>query len=354
MVAVLLTLGLASMIVGAGLLVRGASRLAGALGVRPLVIGLTVVAFGTSAPELAVSVRAALSGQQGADIALGNVVGSNVFNVLFILGIAALIIPLRVARTLVRIEVPIMIGVSLLLYLLVLDRTLDRLDASLLLAGALAYTGFTLLQGRKEPAADSEPTAGTPGASVAVDLLLIAIGLAFLVFGSDWLVGGATQLARSLGVSELVIGLTIVGAGTSLPEAATSIMASIKGERDIAVGNVIGSNIFNILAVLGLSGLVAPAGITVSHGALAVDLPVAVAVAVVCLPVLFTGYRIGRTEGALFLTYYAAYIAYVILATKHHDALDVLSPAMLFVVLPCTAAILLIAVWRQLTRAEQV
>jgi cation:H+ antiporter len=243
---------------------RGASKLALSFGISPLVVGLTVVAFGTSAPEMAVSVQAALSGQ--VDIALGNVVGSNIFNVLFILGLSALIIPLLVARQLIRQEVPIMIGASLLLFALAWDGGISAaIDAALMFGLLLAYTVFLIWQSRRESKAlAAEGTAETASGKSSwdnhwgVQVLLIAAGLALLVLGADWLVTAAITFAKQLGVSELVIGLTIVAAGTSMPEVATSIVAALRGERDIAVGNVVGSNTFNILCVLGLSGMLAP------------------------------------------------------------------------------------------------
>ena len=302
-VLLLFVLGLLLLAAGAEILVRGASRLAAALKISPLVIGLTVVAFGTSAPEMAVSVRSAFSGQAGADLALGNVVGSNIFNILLILGLSATITPLVVTQQLVRRDVPIMIGVSVLMLLLAFDGSISRWNGLLLFGGIIAYTAFAIIQGRKEGSAVqkeyAQEYADKPKGVVSFvqNVLFILIGLAMLVLGSNWLVDGAITIARAFGVSELVIGLTIVSAGTSLPEVATSVMASIKGERDIAVGNVIGSNLFNILAVLGLAALVAPDGINVASSALRFDIPVMIVVAVACLPIFFTGYSIARWGG---------------------------------------------------------
>lgn len=344
--------GLAVLITGAEVLVRGASRLAAAVGISPLVIGLTVVAFGTSSPEMAVSVQSALSGQAGADIALGNVVGSNIFNILLILGLSAAIAPLIVAQQLVRVDVPIMIGVSVLVLLLALDGAIGRLDGLLLFAGIIAYTVFAIYQGRRESKVveaeyAQEFSAKPRGAGqVLLNIAFVIAGLALLVLGSDWFVTGAIGLARAFGVSELVIGLTIVAAGTSMPEVATSVMASVKGERDIAVGNVIGSNIFNLLAVLGLAAIVAPAGVNVALAALDFDIPVMIAAAVACLPIFFTGYQIARWEGFVFLGYYVAYAAYLILASAQHDALPAFSNVMLLFVIPITLLTLAIAVYR--------
>jgi len=327
-------LGLALLVAGAELLVRGASRLARAVGVSPLVIGLTVVAYGTSAPELAVNVKAGLAGQ--ADIAVGNAVGSNIYNVLLILGVSALVVPLAVSMRLVRLDVPIMIGVSALAWFLALDGGIGRADGTLLLAGCVAYTAFALAKGRHECASADEKTKVTGGRAVGFAILFVLAGLGLLVVGAGWLVDGAAGLARALGVSELVIGLTIVAAGTSLPETATSIVAAARGERDIAVGNIVGSNIFNVLAVLGIAGAVS-GNVPVSAAAMRFDIPVMIAVAVACLPIFFTGGRISRWEGALFTAYYVAYVTYLVLAASHHDLLSAFSAAMLWFALPATA-----------------
>ncbi|MFN8962924.1 MAG: calcium/sodium antiporter [Betaproteobacteria bacterium] len=347
----LFIVGLAALVAGASLLVRGASALALSFGVSPLVVGLTIVAFGTSSPEVAVSVGAALEGQT--DIAVGNVVGSNIFNVLFILGASALIVPLLVHVQLIRQEVPIMIGASLLLVALGFDGRLTRLDAALLFGLLVVYTVFLIVQSRRQTQeAVAELTAELPQSAAwdrhwAVQVALVVAGLVLLVLGSDWLVTAAVAFARSLGVSDLVIGLTIVAAGTSMPEVATSITAAIKGERDIAVGNVVGSNTFNILGCLGLAGLVAPSGLPLAPSVLTFDVWVMLAVAIACLPVFFTGREIARWEGAVFLGYYAAYVAYLILAAQQHDALPAFSNVMLVFVIPLTLATLIAVLVRK-------
>lgn len=345
MTMVLFVIGLVLLIAGAELLVRGASRLAGAAGIPPLIIGLTVVAFGTSAPEFAVSAQSALSGQ--ADIALGNVVGSNIFNVLFILGVSALIIPLVVQRQLVRLDVPIMIGAAMLLGLLALDGIINRVDGVILFVLLLAYIAFQVRQGLREAANDAanaddqiEKPKGT--GQLLMNIGLIIVGLAMLVVGSGWLVDGAVAIARALGLSELIIGLTIIAAGTSLPEVAASMIAALRGERDIAVGNVVGSNIFNILGILGLTAVIAPSGVAVAPAALAFDIPVMIAVMLACLPIFFTEHRIARWEGGLFLGYYVAYTAYLVLAATNHDALPLFSSMMMTFVLPLTLITLVV------------
>lgn len=343
--------GLALLIVGADVLVRGASRLSLRLGIAPLVVGLTVVAFGTSAPELAISVKAALDGHT--DLALGNVVGSNIFNVLFILGISALLAPLVVDRQLVRQEVPILVGLSLLVAWMAFDLRLSRADGLLLVALLVAYTLLLYRQGSRAAPAEVADTLVTEPPSrwlsrLPVQVVLMVAGLAMLVVGSRWLVEAATVFATMLGVSPLVIGLTIVSAGTSLPEVATSVIAALRGEREIAVGNVLGSCIFNLVCVLGISATVSKGGLSVPGPLLAFDLPVMVAVSVACLPVLFTGHLVARWEGALFLAYYVFYTAYLVLYAQEHDALDEFSLVMRTVVIPLTVLTLSVVAWREL------
>ena len=351
MTLILFLAGLALLIVGADVLVRGASRLSLRLGIAPLVVGLTVVAFGTSAPELAISVKAALDGHT--DLALGNVVGSNIFNVLFILGVSALLAPLVVDRQLVRQEVPILVGLSLLVAWMAFDLRLSRAEGLLLVALLVAYTVLLYRQGTRAAPAEVADTLVTEPPSrwlsrLPVQLVLIVAGLAMLVVGSRWLVEAATVFATMLGVSPLVIGLTIVAAGTSLPEVATSVIAALRGEREIAVGNVLGSCIFNLVCVLGLSAVVAKGGLSVPGSLLAFDLPVMVAVSVACLPVLFTGHLVARWEGALFLAYYVFYTAYLVLYAQEHDALDEFSLVMRTVVIPLTVVTLAVVAWREL------
>lgn len=351
----LFVLGLALLVMGAELLVRGASRLARRFGISPLVIGLTVVAFGTSAPELAVSVQAGFAGQ--ADIALGNVVGSNIFNVLFILGLSALIVPLVVSQQLVQLEVPLMIGVSVLLLIMALDGRIGGFDGLLLFVGVLAYTVFALRQSRKESGAVRTEYAQEYGTDthsllgrLPLQIACIVAGLALLVLGAHWLVEGAVVMARMFGVSELIIGLTIVAAGTSLPELATSVVAALRGERDIAVGNVVGSNLFNILAITGIAAMVTPGGLEVAPALLRFDLPVMIAVALACLPIFATGHLISRWDGALFLGYYAAYVLYLVLTATRHAMLPVYGSAMLGFVLPLTAVTLIVLLVRHRAR----
>jgi cation:H+ antiporter len=332
--------------------VRGASRLAAAAGISPLVIGLTVVALGTSSPELAVSLKAGLAGE--GDIVIGNVVGSNILNVLFILGVSAAIVPLTVARPIVRRDTPLMIGASFLLLALAADGGVGRADGLLLTVLMIGYTTWVIVQSRRETA-DAAASGGGPArgdrsaGALARYAALAAAGLVLLVLGARWLVDGAVAFAAALGISALVIGLTIVALGTSAPEVATSIIAAVRGERDIAVGNVVGSNIANILGVLGPTALLSPQRVAVSPAALVFDIPVMIAVAVACLPVFYTGRRIARGEGWLFLGYYAAYTAYLVLTARHHDALRGFTTAMASFVIPATGvgmAALVVREWR--------
>ncbi|MCQ9376716.1 calcium/sodium antiporter [Methyloversatilis sp. XJ19-49] len=353
MTFLLFGLGLVALIAGAELLVRGASKLALSFGLSPLVVGLTIVAFGTSSPELAVSVQSAWNGKT--DMAVANVVGSNIFNVLFILGLSAMITPLLVDKQLIRQEVPIMIGVSLLFAALTLDGGVSFSDGAIFVALMIGYTTFLIIQSRRQTKALNDEYADSVGekstgwdATLPVQLVLIVAGLGLLVLGSNLLVEAAIVFARQLGLSEAVIGLTIIAAGTSLPEVAASVTAALRGQRDIAVGNVVGSCTFNILCALGVSSLVAPSALTLPASMLAFDIPVMTAVAIACLPIFMTGNLIARWEGALFFAYYVAYTLYLIMAAKDHDALGDYAFVMQTIALPLTAITLVIIVVRHL------
>jgi cation:H+ antiporter len=354
----LLVAGGGLLLVGAESLVKGASRLAGLFGIPPLIIGLTIVAYGTSAPELAVSVQSTLNGQ--GDIALGNVIGSNIFNVLMILGISALVAPLQVAQQLIRLDVPIMIGMSSLVLLFALDRSLQASDGIILVIGSVAYTLFLLYQSRKETDADvqaeyeQEYGNRSPGRlSWIKNLGLMLLGGFTLVFGSRLFITGAVDIAETMGVSQLIIGLTIVAGGTSLPELATSMVATMRGERDIAVGNVVGSNIFNLLAVIGAASLLSSEGLSIPPAVLNFDLPVMVAVAVACIPIFATGNIISRWEGFLFIGYYVAYTTYLILRAADHESLEIFSRVMLLFVIPITVITLVTVLLRYLPKKRQ-
>lgn len=352
----MLFIGLVALVVGAELLVRGASRLAAAFSVSPLIIGLTIVSMGTSSPELAVSINATLENYP--DLVIGNIIGSNIFNVLFILGLCAMITPLVVVQQLVWLDVPIMIAAHLLFLAMTANGRLDRWEAFLLLACLIGYTLFIIYKSRNETKVVKDEyreafstTSHKPTLIVIIKQLgFIAVGLVLCVFGARWMTDSAVALARDLGMSELVIGLTIIAAGTSMPELATSLVAAIRGQRDIAIGNIIGSNIFNILGILGVAGLIAPNGIVVSPSVLRFDLPVAIATCIACLPIFFSGHKISRWEGALFFGYYIAYTSYLLLEAQQHDALPVFSTIMLWFVIPLTVVTLLVVYWRAKTR----
>ncbi|MBT2337950.1 MULTISPECIES: calcium/sodium antiporter [Pseudomonas] len=340
--------GLLLLIAGAELLVRAAIGLAARLQVRPLIIGLTVVAMGSSAPQMAVSLQATLA--QNADIAVGSVIGSSVFNILVTLGLSALIIPLRVSRQLVRLDIPLMIGASLLVFVLALNEELTRLDGTLLLMALVAYLGLLLRQSRHSARPHAAGVDRAARMSWPRSLALIVLGLAMLIFAGHLLLGAAVEVATDLGLSERIIGLTIVAVSTSLPELATSLIAALRGERDIAVGNVIGSNLFNLLGVLGVTALIAPTPLSVSPNALDFDLPVMLGVAVLCLPVFYSGYRVTRAEGLLFLGLYLAYGLHVVSFTTGMPLAGLLERLMLFYVLPALLAFLLftsVRAWRR-------
>jgi cation:H+ antiporter len=343
-------LGLTVLVIGADVLVRGASRLAVSFGVSPLVVGLTVVAFGTSAPEMAVSVGSALNGNP--DLAIGNVVGSNIANILLILGISALITPLLVDEQIIRQEIPIMIGASALLVVMALDGSIGRIEAAALFGLVVAYTVFLIVQSRRasknvQDEFETEIPTSNWDRHWAVQVALIVVGLVMLVQGAGWLVDAAVAFARAFGVSDLVIGLTVVAVGTSMPEIATSIVAAIRGQRDIAVGNVVGSNVFNILAVLGVTGLVSSGGLPVSDAARNFDLWVMLAVAFACLPIMISGREIARWEGGVFIAYYAIYTAWLVLQAQQHSSLPAFSGVMLSYVLPITVITLVVSMVRQ-------
>jgi len=346
-------IGLVFLVSGAEALVRGASNLSAIIGISPLVVGLTIVAFGTSLPELAVSINSALSGQDS--ISIGNVIGSNIFNVLFILGSSAIVVPLVVSRKLIRFDVPLMIIVSIILLIFSFDKKLSRVDGLILVTGLFIYTWFLIYESRKESAAHQKKFSKEFKTGMLKEkikwiriIFLLILGLGLLVLGSKWFIEGAVFVAESIGVSKLVIGLTIVAVGTSIPEVFTSIIAAIHGERDIAVGNVVGSNIFNIMGVLGFASLFSPSGIDFIPAVIGFDLPVMIAVAFACLPIFFTGGIISRQEGIFLIGYYLAYTLYLLLEVSHHDSLPVFNAIMLYFTFPLTAITLVIVVLKEI------
>ncbi|ACF13715.1 Na+/Ca+ antiporter, CaCA family [Chloroherpeton thalassium ATCC 35110] len=354
----LLVGGFVLLVFGAEVLVRGASRLAVMFGISPLVIGLTVVSFGTSSPEIAVSVQSSFAGQ--ADLALGNVVGSNIANILLVLGASAIAAPLTVSIQLVRLDVPLMIGVSILLLLLGLDGNLSLIDGVVLFLGVVGYTSFLVIQSRKQSKAEQEAANEEYGIDEQESAMqrwlinpgFIVIGLVMLVFGSDLLVDGAIIIAKAFGVSEFVIGLTIVAVGTSLPELATSVVASLRGERDIAVGNAVGSNLFNILLVLGVSSIIAPGGLTVTDAAIHFDIPIMIGVALLCMPIFFNGI-VARWEGLFFLVLYASYVMELYFSTTSHPLFPLYNEFLMKGLLPVTTLLLIFVTVRALRLMRQ-
>lgn len=331
--------GLVLLVLGGELLVRGAASLAAAFRISPLVIGLTVVAFGTSAPELGVSLKAAMSDNPG--VAVGNVVGSNIINVLFVLGAAAVVAPLIVNSDLIRKDVPIMIAASLVVWYFVSDGELVRWEGIVLFVSLCIYLTFSIITSRRASAAMEKEledlgTSLSGKKAMAVQISFLLLGLLLLGFGANLLVEGATAIAKDLGVSNLVIGLTVVAIGTSLPEVVTSVVASYRGQRDIAVGNVVGSNLFNLLCVLGLTAAVSPNPIPISPEAIQFDFPVMIAVALVCFPIFLTGYKVQRWEGFLFLSYYAAYTVVVVMVAKNESLSEHYGTYIMFGVIPLT------------------
>lgn len=303
--------GLAVLVIGAEGLIRGAVSVAARLGVSPFMIGLTLVGFGTSAPELVVNLSAALAGAP--DLATGNVVGSNIANVGLILGVAALIRPLAARMRLLKIEVPAVIGVSLLLWLLASDGSLGRRDAAVLLTGlGVVFTALAVAARRESREVRAElatqPEVTEAPGRMWVGLVLVAAGLVGLVVGAELLVRSAVSMAREMGVSELVIGLTVLAVGTSLPELASTAAASLRGEADIAVGNVVGSNLFNVLLILGTTSAVTP--LPVPTRLISVELPVMTGFAVLLWLVLANGLKVHRWEGAVLVVAYIGFVAW--------------------------------------------
>ncbi|MFN0126657.1 MAG: calcium/sodium antiporter [Verrucomicrobiales bacterium] len=307
--------GLVALYFGAEWLVKGASSLAIRLGMTPLVAGLTVVAFGTSSPELVVSLVASLNG--AGDIALGNVIGSNIFNIAAILGLTAVIVPLKVEFQLLKFDTPFMIAVSGLFLWFFRDRSISLMEAVLLFALIIVYVAVNIRLAKKQvtPAIAEEFDQGLAALATQAQapawksLLLIGIGLAVLILGSRVFVIGAVNIARGFMISEAIIGLTIVAAGTSLPELASSLVAALRQQADIAIGNIVGSNIFNLLGILGLSGMLA--GPLQGPGITFVDIGVMLGFSAMLLPMLWTGFRVSRWEGAALLIGYGGYLFWI-------------------------------------------
>lgn len=310
----LLIFGLTLLYFGAEGLVRGASSLSLRLGIQPLTIGLTVVAFGTSMPELFVSLKSSLS--HYGSISIGNVVGSNIFNIAVIIGIAALIRPLKIQIQLIRWDTPVMIGVALIFVFFFRDLFISRGEGIIFTVMILLYTilngYFAQQESRKKNLTATRETVAHQTGSIWSDGILIIGGLLLLILGSNILVNNAVKLARASGVSEALIGLTIIAAGTSLPELATSLIASLKKEPEIAIGNIVGSNIFNLLCIVGLTSLIAPIECT---GISPIDIWTMVGLSALLFPIMISGMKISRGEGILLILIYIGYLAWLLANT---------------------------------------
>ena len=316
--ALLVVAGLAGLLIGADLLVRGGAALASQLGVRPIVIGLTVVALGTSLPELAVGIDAVRQGSPG--LAVGNVVGATLIGILFILGLSALIRPIAFERRTLRFDLPAMTGASLALWLLALDGSLSRVDGTILCLGGAAYTAGIIWTSRRESApvhadyaSQYERTTSRGRRELLLRVLTLFAALGLVLVGAEFLVDGSIEVARSLEVSEAVIGLTVIALGTTAPELVTTLTSTVRGDRDIAVGNLLGSSVYNIALILGIAVLAAPAELEIPQEVLAADLLVLAVVAVITVPVLLSGHRISRLEGGAFVAGYLGYLIWLIL-----------------------------------------
>lgn len=312
--------GLIALVGGAELLTRAGMRLAALAGIPPILIGLTVVAVGTSTPELAIGIEAALKGT--GSLAVGNIAGTNTFNILFILGVSALLMPLALEVRAIRIDLPVMTAAAAAMLALSWDGVLTRTDGAILVSSAALYTAAIIRGAWRESRAVKAEFAAEykipRGRSPLIDKTLSAgaliVGIAVVITGADWLVDGAVQLAAMMGVSDAFIGLTIVAIGTSSPELVTTVVSTLRQQRDIAVGNLIGSSVYNILLILGATALIPVSGIMVEPDLVRIDIPVMLLVTVVCIPVFISGRRLSRAEGALFVGLYLIYLTYLVLS----------------------------------------
>lgn len=337
--AIWFVLGLIALIGGAEILVKAVTRLASAIGISKLIIGLTVVAFGTSAPELAISIQAGVNGQT--DLMLGNIIGSNISNTLLILGLVALFIPLKVNKWLIKSDLPIMIGITVIVFLFSLNGMITFWECLTLSGLLLIYLLYLARQGN--PGSDETITKPKrkPG-SLLLYLLLCVLGFTLLITGAQWMIDSAIIFAEMIGVSELIIGLTVVAIGTSLPEIVVVLIAAIKKERDIAIGSVIGSNILNLLAVLGVSGLFIEGAIPVQDVLTRFDIPLLILISILCIPLFYTGYRISRWEGGILLFFYGSYLYYLYLSGIAHPFLEPFTYWMTHWIIPILLLVIII------------
>lgn len=356
--------GLGALILGAELFLKAVDHFGLKWGVSPLIMGLTVVAFATGAPELAISIKAAWTGS--ADLVLGNIIGSNIANILLILGLTAVIAPIDITKRVVRVDVPIVIAASVLLFVLAMDGNLSTQDGVLILLGLVGYSIFTFFHIRNNRNQsrnggieeifeyDEDPEKlGTGFVFYFKNVGLLLIGLVLIVQGSDWMVESAVTIATVLGFSELVIGLTIVSIGTSLPEIATSLSAARKGKADIAVANVMGSNLYNILLTLGLTLVIAPSMLVVSQKAIQLDLPFMVAVSVACIPIFIAGFNLTRLDGIIFLSYYVAYLSYLGLDALTSPYTALFETVMFWGIIPATVLYMIFRIVRYRLKLQE-
>lgn len=312
--------GFVALTVGADVMVRGSTNIAARLGISPILIGLTVVSIGTSLPELAIGVTAAREGS--GELAVGNIAGTNIVNILFILGLSALLRPLAIEARTVRFDLPVMAVAALMFWGLAADGVLSRLDGVILVCGAVLYTGAVIRASRRESRAvigefaqaypTDEPDRPASGGRAALDVVMMLGGIAIIIVGAEWLVDGAVGISRGFGVSDALIGLTVVAIGTSAPELVTTLVSTLRGERDIAIGNLLGSSIYNIMLILGVTCLVPAHGLTLSSSLVWIDIPIMVAATLVCLPIFVSGRRVHRGEGAAMVAAYVAYLTFLL------------------------------------------
>lgn len=315
-----LALGLLALIAGAELITRGGVQVATRVGVPPIIIGLTIVALGTSTPELAVGIEAARRGS--GSLAIANIAGTNIVNILLILGLSALLRPLALTMQTLRFDLPVMTLVAVALVVLALDGSLTRAEGIVMMVAALIYTVAIVRLTRRESFMTKIEFARefrasrrlSPIHEVLLNLAALIVGIAVVVIGSDWLVDGGVALARTMGISDAVIGLTIVAIGTSAPELVTTVIGTLRNDRDIAIGNLLGSSIYNILVILGLTCIVSPEALPVERHLALIDIPLMALVAIVCVPVFLSARRVSRLEGGMFVGAYVVYLTYLIVA----------------------------------------
>jgi cation:H+ antiporter len=309
--------GLGALVAGAEVMTRGGTKIASRLGISPIVVGLTVVSIGTSTPELAIGVVAASEGS-GA-LAVGNIAGANVINLLFVLGLSALILPVAIEMRTLRLELPVMAGAAILLWVLAADSVLSRVDGLILVTGAIAYTGAVIWAARRETREiadefdEAYPTVATSGPRTALHVGMTLGGIAIIVVGAQLLVDAAVGMARAFDVSDALIGLTVVAIGTTAPELVTTVVSTLRGERDIAIGNLLGSSMYNVLLILGVTCLVPAHGLELPPALVRIDIPIMVAATLVCIPIFISGRRVGRIEGGAMVAAYVAFLAFLLL-----------------------------------------